>query len=563
MRKIILISLAVFFATTLLPQVPNGTYVPITDMAKRLQFAKFVFSDNKVKIYLGMNGISLGVANEYSYSMNGNTLSIKEGTTSVEYLTYDKTKDQIIYSMDASYELLGQFGTMLGQANDRKVDSKGIADAFKQLGIEPPVWGKEGTAYELPATVKLQAPQEECALKIVAAGCEYTVKWKSVKYAVKYKIEWTFYGYDGLLKDKGTDWTENTKWTRTLLDDRGTVKIKIFAADSQRESQKALEITVEVMKEEGKGKLIFLTHGLEDSRACFEKTVNRLDNYNNYYDLGYVTMRTIKGTPVVSSDVTCVSLIHLINEMTSKGINILVRTEFSAGNLSFACQLKEMGEMVGKFNGHNADVVFIGHSMGGLASINYAIDYADSCKTKKVKIITIDTPYYPNNYAKLVWDGNSPGLTSLVSQILSNQVRGEAHRDLSGFREDGKIVITTTEGAVDSPLYKLKNKWNNYTGGAKLYSISVSMYGEFESRYMKIGDGVVDIYSQKGGDKKAEWNNVKRQNIIFGIGKSNLEENTFGGINDRNNPYYHLNTPVLPEVIKKICDIIECDNVEE
>ena len=150
-KRDILIALAIFFVPSLLAQVPNGTYVPITDMAKQLQFAKFVFSGSKVKIYLGMNGISLGVANEYSYSLNGNTLSIKEGTTSVEYLTYDKTKDQIIYNMDASYSILGELASAIGNANNKKVDSKEISTALKQLGMENPVWGKEGTAYKPPS----------------------------------------------------------------------------------------------------------------------------------------------------------------------------------------------------------------------------------------------------------------------------------------------------------------------------------------------------------------------------------------------------------------------------
>ena len=155
MKRIIAIALTVFFTTTLLAQVPNGTYVPITDMAKQLQFAKLEFSGNKVKIYMGMNGISLGVAQEYAYSMSGNTLSIKDGNTSVEYLSYDKAKDQIIYNMEASYQLLAQFGVLLG---DKKISSEQVAAEFKKLGIEPPVWGKEGTKYasELVKDDKMQ-----------------------------------------------------------------------------------------------------------------------------------------------------------------------------------------------------------------------------------------------------------------------------------------------------------------------------------------------------------------------------------------------------------------------
>lgn len=450
------------FVTALSAQTPNGTYVPITDMAKQMQFAKFVFSGSKVKIYLGMNGISLGVANEYSYSLSGKTLSIKEGATSVEYLTYDKTSDQISYNMEASYELLGQFGAMLGSANGKQVNSKEVADAFKQLGIQPPVWGKEGT--------------------------------------------------------------------------------------NQKNS------TTEPVKNIKKGKLIFLTHGLNDGVSCFEETVKSLKNdKEKYFELGYITMRDNSKSPVLhyaKNYSPSVKNASNVNELINKGQNVLVRIEFSDGNLSFNEQFSQMDKMLFEFEGHSADVVFIGHSMGGLASIRYGMYYAKNNPSKKVKIITVDTPYQPNYYARTVWGGKNEkqGLISEFSEWSGKQKRGNAHRDLGGYKDD----------VGNFALLDLRNKWNEYkkySGTAELFAISVSINND--SRWSEVGDGIVDIPAQQGNflenlDNVGKWNAVTLKPTIFGKGGGK-------GFYSTKNPYFHSNTPALLEVIKQISNIVEIE----
>ncbi|MDR0833875.1 MAG: hypothetical protein LBN93_06785 [Candidatus Symbiothrix sp.] len=493
-------------------QAPNGTYVPCNEVARSLYYSKMVFSGSKVKMYMGIQGMALPVAYEYTYKLSGNALTViaTEGgqTGSVDF-TYDKGKDQILLSTGSP-------------------------------GYEA-VWGREGKS----DCTFLSIPQEDCVPKSAAAGSKYTLRWKSVECAIKYKVLWFFYGYDGLQKDKGTDLTDKLEWTRILPDERGTMKMKIYSVDAYKESKESLDITIEVMKGEGKGKLIFLTHGLEDSRTCFEKTVKLLNNYNNYFDLGYITMRVNGNISAISSDMSCINYTDVINEMTEKGINVLIRTEFSSGNLSFNNQLVELKKMVEFYKGHNADVVFIGHSMGGLASINYGIDYAGTYTAKKVIIITVDTPYHPNNYAKIVWGGKDekPEMFSFISQVASEQIRGEAHRDLGGF---------------GNALSDLQNKWNNYKGTAELYAISVSMYKK-DANSSDIGDGVVDIPSQRGEkDKKGEWywNNVSRESTIYGTSQSKYGV-PLEGLSEKSNPYHHTRTPALSEVISQIGDIIE------
>ena len=327
------------------------------------------------------------------------------------------------------------------------------------------------------------------------------------------------------------------------------------------ESEKGKNTNITPLPVPKKGKLVFLTHGLEDNKGeCFKTIVeeaeaesNKNGNYHNF-DRVSVSYVLPKNT------------VQYINQLIDGGKNVLVRPIFSKGNLSFAKQLEEMEEIVEKFKGHNAsDVVFVGHSMGGLASINYVVNNTTALRGKKITIITVSTPYQPNNYAKSVWGKDDIGgfTLSKVSQILSDQVRGEAHQDLGGF---------------GTTLSDLRNKWNNYKGTAKLDAISVSMYSKLEPRWEAIGDGIVDIPAQQGDFLKnlanvGKWNGVNKREIIFGTGISTigidittavlsgkyflLLFSDFGGINNKGNDYHHMNTSNLPDVIKEIKDIID------
>ena len=429
MKKIISLSLILFFVASLSAQAPNGTYVPITDMAKQLQFAKFVFSGSTVKIYLGMNGVSFGVASECSYSMKGNAILIKEGATSIEVFTYDKGKDQIAYNMEASYELLGQFGAALGQTNDKKVDSKEVANAFEQLGIAPPVWGKEGTVYELPMP-------KETAISPPAPK---------------------------------------------------------------------------------RGKLVFLVHGLSrmDMDIYFRETVISLLGYGNYHHYGRVS------ASFVSPDE---NKAQYINQLTGDGKNVLVRLEFSEGNLSFAKQLEEMRKMVAIFHGQNADVVFVGHSMGGLASINYGVEYADTYRgVKTIKIITVSTPFNDNNWAKV---------------DVRNFFAG-AKWDLGG-------------GVFNNALSNLKSKWIEYKGkirSIELHTIGIIASSNNVSDRNNRGDGIIDISTQLGAD----WSSISSK---FTINRDD-NNNTKIDVWDTKDPYHHGNTANLLRVAERIREIIE------
>ncbi|GHT32008.1 hypothetical protein AGMMS49574_14750 [Bacteroidia bacterium] len=366
------------------------------------------------------------------------------------------------------------------------------------------------------------------------------------------------------------DGIKNYQWAVIMVDDRGD-PLNHWIENGQAYVKKdGNDLAVRQ-----KGKLIFLTHGLNSDVTCFEKTVESLkSNKNKYYDLGYVTMKdNVKSPKIWRLDDPIVNVKDVINTQTNKGANVLVRIELSAGNLSFNEQFSQMDEMVKEFEGHFADVVFIGHSMGGLASIRYGMYYAENNPEKEIKIITVDTPYQPNNYARTVWGGKDeiPGLISNFSAWVAKQQRGDAHRDLGGFADENG----------NYPLSGLRNDWNQYkknSGTAELYAISVSMYSKSEIRWSSIGDGIVDIPAQQGDFRKellnvGKWENVTLQETIFGTGISKigidiatavLSGNYFlllfsdlGGTNDTNNLYYHSNTPKLDKVISQINDVID------
>jgi hypothetical protein len=390
-------------------------------------------------------------------------------------------------------------------------------------------------------------------------GCYYTLRWNKAPNATQYCVNWSFFNKKGEKKEGTSNWISKLEHGWIVPNETGKMYVNVSAKNSGGRSRDSL--VYEVTVKEGKnGQLIFLTHGLNGDVSCFQKTANSLSQNSSYFDFGYITKRKSGNFLDTYYDIK-----QTVDEKICQGTNVLVKVEFSAGNLSFANQLTEMEAMLKEFEGHHANVVFIGHSMGGLASINYVVNNSATLSGKKVKIITVDTPYQPNNYAKYVWDPSSlPEIfLGLIGTTLGGQVKGKAHRDLGGF---------------GTALSDLKKNWNKYLGDAKLYAVSVSLYSKLELRWKAIGDGIVDIPAQQGDFRKnldnvGKWERVNKRDIIFGTGISTigfdivaavLSGNFFiflfcddGGVNDKNKQSYHTNTPSMPQVIDEIKKIIE------
>lgn len=217
---------------------------------------------------------------------------------------------------------------------------------------------------------------------------------------------------------------------------------------------------------------------------------------------------------------TTYSLQQFINELTLSN-NVLIRNEFSSGTLGFLEQLQQYTEIVELFGNFEADVTFIGHSMGGLASINYSIEYHKKTK-KNIDVITISTPY----------DNNTLAIISI----------SPAHRELAGFDK-----MFTGEARED-----LENKWNKYDGNIDLISIGVNV-----NKYLNNSDNIVSLKSQLNlRDGKDIYKNSTKI-LIEAFGKQTiykLKENKktkeFELLEDTTIIENHTNTPDLKNVIE-------------
>ena len=167
----------------------------------------------------------------------------------------------------------------------------------------------------------------------------------------------------------------------------------------------------------------------------------------------------------------------LIYEKTENK-NILIRTEFSTGQTSFENQRNEMAKivsMVGKID-DEIDVTFIGHSMGGIVSINYGIDYAKLNRNKDIDIITISTPYDTNFLAKMKSD--TPAREDLASE-------------------------STRKALIE--------KWDKKTENIELCAIGVAKAGLEDSfRAIFMGDSIVNLRSQLGYN----FNNISSRYLV-------------------------------------------------
>ncbi len=266
-----------------------------------------------------------------------------------------------------------------------------------------------------------------------------------------------------------------------------------------------------------RGRVVFMQHGLDgivgenpdkasDQYMEFQKMVEGLKgktakNGFEFESLGIITKRkksinNLKETNTFITDkddknstylffndyrdkerAKEIGMSALIYEKTENK-NILIRTEFSTGQTSFENQRNEMAKivsMVGKID-DEIDVTFIGHSMGGIVSINYGIDYAKLNRNKDIDIITISTPYDTNFLAKMKSD--TPAREDLASE-------------------------STRKALIE--------KWDKKTENIELCAIGVAKAGLEDSfRAIFMGDSIVNLRSQLGYN----FNNISSRYLV-------------------------------------------------
>lgn len=313
-----------------------------------------------------------------------------------------------------------------------------------------------------------------------------------------------------------------------------------------------------------KGRVILMQHGLDGFNGAtdtnkaraqydeFEKMVIALKektakNGLPYKSLGIITKRgtTIKklkekkityrekdGTYLFFNDATDCEKTESYEKNNKNGVselieeiarthNILIRTELSTGQESFETQLKELQEIVdilGHFSS-SINVTYIGHSMGGLASINYGITYGAYNYLKNIDIITISTPYRANSFAKL------KSKTKILQTSASDDLASEYRR------------------------LELIEKWKGRNLNTELCAIAVTKAGlEDDERAIELGDGIVELQSQLGGD----FPDVSPQYIVVYNKNETPGPDSIALWNDA----YHSNTPDMKEVIDIVNDSI-------
>ena len=93
-------------------QVPNGTYVPCSDIAKSMYIEKVVFNANQVTIYFGTMGISIGFE---KFNYEAQEMNKKLPLVQV-YFEYDKTNDILIFGEAYTNSTLGNMLSQMGNS---------------------------------------------------------------------------------------------------------------------------------------------------------------------------------------------------------------------------------------------------------------------------------------------------------------------------------------------------------------------------------------------------------------------------------------------------------------
>lgn len=221
-----------------------------------------------------------------------------------------------------------------------------------------------------------------------------------------------------------------------------------------------------IKKNKDKGNLLLFQHGVLDDCTEFAKMVKELKKDEKFIDGGLITSRVkinskwnskpstslnykayrffknLKESHAVkrrtfnpaqvllSSDfeellnkyvekelLNTMSLKEKIKVLTEAGYYVMFRTEFLNSNASQIKQENELSRFVKVTSFDSDKVILIGHSQGGLVSMGFAISNPQKVK----KLITIATPFEPNNIAKLsksflgdLLRGNEPGLHDIA-----------------------------------------------------------------------------------------------------------------------------------------------------
>lgn len=285
-------------------------------------------------------------------------------------------------------------------------------------------------------------------------------------------------------------------------------------------------------KNDGKGSTVLFQHGVNANITTFETMVNKLSNYSNAVNGGTLSLR--KGERIVINTYNMYKklenlgigeddLMGLSNKektylLNTLNVNVLFRTEFSNPTGTHDEQINELGKFVNDVSYSFDKVSLVGHSKGGLVSVGYTAENPERVE----KVITVDTPYEPNAYARIScdmmdaaydryrtasenystssgWQRHSLKNTlDFAKELLDNAVKEGTRGSQTDYFKTGGLRDLA---GYTSSLAKIRDVWNQRYLDGRLDSVqriafatdSYDGYAIFPK-----GDMVVSLESQRG-----------------------------------------------------------------
>ena len=282
----------------------------------------------------------------------------------------------------------------------------------------------------------------------------------------------------------------------------------------------------------GTGSVVLFQHGVNADITTFETMVNTLSQYDNCINGGKLSFRKstndVTNTQAMSDrlynlgmsgssldNINSKEMIYLLNSLN---VNVLFRTEFSNPTGSHSEQIGELGRFVDEVSYSFDKVSLVGHSKGGLVSIGYTTNNPQRVE----RVITVDTPYSPNEYAKISSD--------MMDAAYINYVKAQQDYEQAGKWTKGvqKTKLNIAKAAFDKAVYEgtrgsqtdyfkttglkdlagytnalsdIRNKWNSqYQNGnlasVQSYAIATNSWDGY--KVFPTGDMVVSVESQRG-----------------------------------------------------------------
>lgn len=275
-----------------------------------------------------------------------------------------------------------------------------------------------------------------------------------------------------------------------------------------------------------KARVTLFQHGVNANRSSFQQMTESLGDVKNVVDLGVISNGRIDYN--IGSDDKVQALFdklklnsndsptYITDKLLAHGYNVNYRTEFSNPTGEHFEQIGELSRYINLVTHKDEKVNLVGHSKGGLVSIGYTAFHPG----KVNKVITINTPYKPNKFAKesvkaidkayakykeaiVDYQVIDPGVSGLMEKKLKlakTAFDKAMNIGTSGSQTDYEMIGGLRDLAGETPaLNNIRRQWNTQQANGNLSSIQAYAIATDSYEYNGTkGDGVVSLESQRG-----------------------------------------------------------------